>query len=252
MGKTLSPRNPVAEETSFPVPRNNLLSELGEKHQPTKRLHNYLPYYWLHFRDIRLEVKAVCEIGLQTDRSLRMWEEFFPNAVICGLDIDPACKRFEGERRKVFIGNQSDREFLYSVLDRVGTSFDIVIDDGSHLVEHQQATFEILFPEMAGHGIYAIEDTGGCVGDAELQTVNWLKSAVDHIMHWPAGFPPSKWRFLRSFPEAAWADRNIIGVAFYRWLVLVMRGRNPEDNPFLLSEADPAADPVKPTPPSAF
>lgn len=34
-------------------------------------------------------------------------------------------------------------------------------------------------------------------------------------------------------PEATWADRNIIGVAFYRWIVFVMRGHNPGDNPYL-------------------
>ena len=39
---------------------------------------------------------------------------------------------------------------------------------------------------------------------------------------------------LSEFPdEARWIDKNVIGIAFYRWIVFIMRGRNPRDNPFL-------------------
>ena len=68
----------------FAVSRDNVLDELGKKYMPSKRNHNYLIYYWLHFRDIRLHVRKVIEIGVQTDCSIRMWEEFFPNATIAG------------------------------------------------------------------------------------------------------------------------------------------------------------------------
>ncbi len=83
-----------SQKSPFPfvIIRDNLLEKLGEKYLPSKRMHNYLIYYWMHFRDIRLEVKSVLEIGIQTDRSIRMWEEFFPNAIIYGIDIDPKCK----------------------------------------------------------------------------------------------------------------------------------------------------------------
>jgi hypothetical protein len=137
---------PQESPFDFAVSRANILEELGEKYKPTKRLHDYLVYYWLHFRDIRLNVRRVLEIGIQTDRSMRMWEEFFPNAMIFGLDIDPQCKQFEGSRRRVFIGDQSDETLLRSVVDEAGGSLDIIIDDGSHHVEHQLKTFNVLFP----------------------------------------------------------------------------------------------------------
>lgn len=217
----------------FPISANNPLSELGERYQPTKQLHNYLVYYWMHFRDIRFDVRKVVEIGVQTDRSIRMWEEFFPNATIYGIDIDPACKRFEGGRRRIFVGDQGDADFCARVIRETG-AVDIVIDDGSHRVEHQLASFRALFPAMTDHGIYVIEDTGGCVEDFELVTVNALKRLVDSIMYWPRGFVPSQWPHLTHFPDQAeWIDKNIIGIAFYRWIVFIMRGRNPGDNPFL-------------------
>jgi len=233
-----------ASPYGFPISKDNPLEELGAKYLPTKRIHNYLPYYWMHFRDIRFEVRHVLEIGVQTDRSIRMWEEFFPNATIYGLDIDPECERLAGGRCKIFIGDQSDRTFLNQVVESAGGHFDIIIDDGSHRVEHQLTTFDFLFPALSEHGIYVVEDTGGCVGDPGLATVNALKGIVDHVMYWPKGFRPEDWPRLDHFPRgASWADENAIGVAFYRWIVFVMRGNNPGDNPHLkpLPDARPDA-----------
>lgn len=231
---------PAADTPSSPSPypffvdSNNLLEELGRKYLPTKRDHNYLPLYWMHFRDIRMKVRKVCEIGLQRDASLRMWEEFFPSAEIYGIDIDPACRAFEGGRRRVFIGDQSDRRFLGSFLNEVGGGLDIVIDDGSHLVDHQLATFEVLLPALNRHGIYVMEDTGPCVGDYQRITVNSLQQLAANVLYWPEGYRPEDWPKLSSFPDtSSWADRNVVGVAVYRWIAFVFRGDNPGDNPYL-------------------
>lgn len=224
-----------ARKSAFPflVNSENLLESLGDKYAPSKRSHNYLVYYWMHFRDIRLDVRRVLEIGVGTGRSLRMWEEFFPNAMIHGIDIDPACRALEGGRRRISIGDQRDPRFLEQVITQASEAFDIVIDDGSHRPEDQLRSFDLLFPAMSDHGIYAIEDTG--MGDG-LRTVNSLKPIVDHVMYWPGGYAPKDWPYLSALPEdAGWLARHAVGIAFYRWIVFVMRGRNPQDNPFLHS-----------------
>jgi hypothetical protein len=232
---------PDAEQPSQPSPypffvdSDNPLEALGRKYKPSKRSHNYLPYYWMHFRDIRHRVERVCEIGLQNDASIRMWEEFFPNAQIFGIDIDPKCQAFEGDRRRVFIGDQGDRDFLKRCLDEMAGPLDIVIDDGSHLVEHQLGSFEVLFPQLSRHGIYAIEDTGGVVGDYERFAVNSLQRLAHNVLYWPEGYRPEDWPYLSSFPDSAsWADRNVVGVAVYRWICFLFRGDNPGDNGYLL------------------
>ena len=226
----------TASPFDFPIDRRNLLEELGEKYLPTKRLHNYLPYYWLHFRDIRLDVKRVLEIGVETGRSLQMWEEFFPNAVVYGVDIRPECKNHEGGRRRVRIGDQSDPAFLRALVEEAG-AFDVIIDDGSHRIDHQLASFGVLFPALTEHGIYVMEDTGGCVDDFGLRTVSSLKTLVDDIMYWPREYRGS-WEGLSQFADdSPWTSRNVIGIAFYRWIVFVMRGRNPGDNPHLGRQA---------------
>jgi hypothetical protein len=220
------------------VDYNNLLNELGEKYKPTKRLHNYLPHYWKHFRDIHKKVTRVLEIGVESDKSIKMWEEFFPNALVYGIDINPKCADFAGNRRKIFIGDQSDETFLHKVLEDAGGYFDIIIDDGSHWTRHQLKSFDILFPYLSSHGVYVIEDTGAVVGDTKLKTVNAIKQLVDNIMYFPPGVEFSSWDQYKTFPEnAGWADKNIVGIAFYRWLCFIEKGNNPGDNPYILNDA---------------
>ena len=64
-----------------------------------------------------------------------MWEYYFtknnPNAKvnIYAIDIDERAKEIEGGRIKIFIGSQSDRNFLREVKAEI-PKIDILIDDG--------------------------------------------------------------------------------------------------------------------------
>jgi hypothetical protein len=68
-----------------------------------------------------------------------------------------------------------------------------------------------------------------CTAFATLSTFCTLESQVNY---WPRGVPVSKWPELSRF-DAPWLTRNITGVHFYRFLCLINRGHNPEDNPYL-------------------
>jgi hypothetical protein len=125
-------QRPEIKPTPRPQDPTNDLETLGEKHLPSKRFHYYLRHYWRHFRDLRHSARKVVEIGVQTPRSVNMWEEFFPNATIIGLDIDPVCADFAGGRKKIFIGDQMNEAFLMKVIAETGGDFDVVIDDGLH------------------------------------------------------------------------------------------------------------------------
>jgi demethylmacrocin O-methyltransferase len=88
--------------------------------------------------------------------SLRMWQEYFPNAVIYGIDIFDK-KMHEHGPIRIRQGSQEDEEFLRAVAHEAG-AFDIIIDDGSHLNSHVIKSFSVLFPLLSHNGIYAIED----------------------------------------------------------------------------------------------
>ena len=104
------------------------LDSIGLKNTPSKIQHNYLTLMDFHFTPRRNSASKILEIGVQTDRSVKMWEDYFPNAEIYGLDIDPKCKQYEKNRVKIVIGDQNN----INDLSKLPNDFDVIIDDGSH------------------------------------------------------------------------------------------------------------------------
>lgn len=138
------------------------LQELGLKHRTDKSVHTfdkmtYLDIYEKYFSGIRESVKTFVEFGVLEGNSLRMWSEYFPNATIHGVDIDPRCKANESDRIKVHIGNQNDQNFLNALKNELG-QVDIILDDGSHITRHQIKTFDTLYDLVNYNGFYVIED----------------------------------------------------------------------------------------------
>ena len=87
-----------------------------------------------------------------------MWSRYFgPLSNIISIDINPDCKQYEQQNINVRIGDQSNLEFLQSVIDEFGIP-DIVLDDGSHDQNHINASFDFLYPKMPYNSIYLIED----------------------------------------------------------------------------------------------
>ncbi|WP_130470543.1 class I SAM-dependent methyltransferase [Candidatus Magnetaquicoccus inordinatus] len=127
-------------------------------HRPVHKWKHYLPIYERYFRDFVHKPLLFMEIGCWKGGSLQMWKRYFgPQALIIGIDINPACKAFEEDQIQVRIGPQQDTQFLQSVLDEFGIP-DIILDDGSHVMSHVNATFDFLYPRMAKNGIYMVED----------------------------------------------------------------------------------------------
>ncbi|GAB4305402.1 MAG: class I SAM-dependent methyltransferase [Roseovarius sp.] len=120
--------------------------------------HHYIPIYERYFAPYRGSDVRFLEIGVSQGGSLRMWRQYLgPRARIFGIDIDPACARFDGEAGQVRIGSQDDAAFLGAVVDEMG-GIDVVLDDGSHMMPHVARTLDILFPRLAVNGLYMIED----------------------------------------------------------------------------------------------
>lgn len=149
--------------------------------------HGYHIPYEKHFSHLRGVDISLAEIGVLSGASLRLWEEYFPKARIVGVDCDPRCKAAESTRSKVCIGDQKDIEFLSRLLDE--GPFNIIVDDGSHLMEDQKVSFFTLFPHLPVGGFYVIEDLessyfpeyGGGVPNYKGTMVAVIKSIIDDI-----------------------------------------------------------------------
>lgn len=122
---------------------------------------HYFDIYDRHFSRFRNQEVNVLEVGIYSGGSLEMWRDYFgPRCQIFGVDIQPACRAYEREGVKVFVGDQSDRDFWRRFREEV-PKVDIVIDDGSHIAEHQIVTFEELLPHLQSGGVYLCEDICG-------------------------------------------------------------------------------------------
>ena len=126
----------------------------------------YFDVYEKHFSRFRGKDINLLEIGVQNGGSLQMWKYYFksnyPNAKVnlYGIDIDEKAKSLEDDENdiKIFIGSQSDREFLRKIKKEI-PKLDILIDDGGHTMEQQIVTFEEMYEHVKDDGVYLCEDT---------------------------------------------------------------------------------------------
>lgn len=162
----------MAVETAAPRTRSGLtpLCKLAEKYG-TDKLGFYTPIYDLLLSGRRDQIYKVLEVGIGTPEamkhvpgyrpgaSLRMWRDYFPNADIYGLDINPNACAEAGEpdhRIFTFCADSTDPEIIPQLA--VGGHFDLIVDDGDHEVKQQHRTFEVLAPLLTKNGLYIIED----------------------------------------------------------------------------------------------
>ena len=128
------------------------------QHRLIHKFVHYFEIYESNFGCYRHKKPKILEIGVFRGGSLQMWKNYFgEGACIYGADIDNTCLEYEEDGIKICIGSQDDEKFLKEISDKYGP-FDIVIDDGSHLCEHQIKSFEYLFPLLAEGGVYLCED----------------------------------------------------------------------------------------------
>lgn len=152
---------------------------------------HYLDLYDRHFAKFRGPVKML-EIGVFQGGSLELWRKYMgPEATIYGVDIDPSCAQKFDPPNQVRIGSQDDSDFLKSVVGEMG-GIDIVLDDGSHIGRHQEASFRTLFPLLSYGGIYAIEDTHSSYWNQHYEggyrkpgtAIEFVKTLIDDMHHW--------------------------------------------------------------------
>lgn len=128
-------------------------------HNPITKWWHYFEIYHQYFNKFVGTQVKILEIGVYKGGSLQMWRDYFGNkAVIIGIDINENCKQYEDNQIHICIGSQNDTAFLERVSEQYGP-FDIVLDDGSHFMEHQITAFETLFPLLKSGGVYLCEDT---------------------------------------------------------------------------------------------
>lgn len=167
LGRQLGPARTAAIKRGLAPAMMGDLTRLGRWYGTNKALDKqlYTPYYERHLRSLRRQPVRLLEIGIggysagpaSGGGSLRMWRTWMPKGLIIGIDLES--RAFNEPRIVTYAGSQADPEFLRKVEADAGP-FDVVIDDGSHMSEHIQQSFLVLWPLLKAGGMYVIEDLG--------------------------------------------------------------------------------------------
>jgi hypothetical protein len=182
----MAPVAPLSGQTSTRTSLVDLMKASG-----TDKLsrHGYHRFYESLLEPLRLKTELrMLEIGVESGRSMATWVKYFENAALDGIQgvaynangelATSACakEKFPGcQKMKFFTGDQSNVDFLKLLVkegagvdpasvkagispnwDRVG--WDLIIDDGSHVPEHNLISFAALYPFVRPGGLYVIED----------------------------------------------------------------------------------------------
>jgi hypothetical protein len=111
---------------------------------------------------------SLLEIGVWEGHSLAMWQEYFRDSYILGLDID-----LGKVREDLFDINAITADATKPLEMKLGI-FDYIIDDGSHNVHDQIASLSLLWDNLASKGKYFIEDIRN--SEALAQIKNFLNN----------------------------------------------------------------------------
>lgn len=152
-----------------------MLAHLFQKYATDKDALGYTAIYEILFRHRREQIKTLLEVGIGTlvpdvhstmlgfggkgykpGASLRAWRDYFPQAHIFGIDLQPDTQ-FSEDRIKTLLCDSTN---ILAVEQTFGvtTRFDVIIDDGSHDYSDQLSTLANLWPSLKLGGAYICED----------------------------------------------------------------------------------------------
>lgn len=119
--------------------------------------HNYCKNFYNHYLTHYRWAEAVLELGIYKGESLRALREYHPDARIVGADIDAKTLIWEDRIHSVKLDCSDDHQLKMFSLSHYN-QFSVIIDDASHVVEHQLKSFHHLKKTLRLGGMYCIED----------------------------------------------------------------------------------------------
>ncbi|MGE3403730.1 MAG: CmcI family methyltransferase [Vicinamibacterales bacterium] len=122
---------------------------------------SHLRFYKGLLASIEPAPRSILEIGVKGGGSVAFWKALYPSAAVVGVDIKlrPWLKEEPSADGVIYLqGDQTDAKRLRAIAKAHGP-LDLVIDDGSHVSDHQATTLRALLPHVRSGGFYVVEDT---------------------------------------------------------------------------------------------
>lgn len=122
--------------------------------------HSYIEAYERLLEPYRRVAVRVLEIGILNGDSLRMWERYFEDGAVTGIDY---CDQPEGNDLRPLVAEGTHRLIFLDALCKskvekvlAGKVFDVIIEDACH--DDQLTVYANFREHLAPGGIYIIED----------------------------------------------------------------------------------------------
>jgi cephalosporin hydroxylase len=153
------------------------LEELNNSITDKNTWHSYLPLYQKLFGSKKETAKNVLEVGVNFGGSIKLWSDFFTNAIVYGLDIIPIENVWDAIKNndKIVLYTSTDaynEEFVTQNFLNKNIKFDIMLDDGPHTLESMKQFIKLYSQLMADDGILIIED---------VQDWSWIEILKDEV-----------------------------------------------------------------------
>lgn len=130
-----------------------------DKYGTSNDTHTYLDVYDKIFKRFQKHPINLLEIGIYKGDSLNLWSEYFdPSSHIYGLDSDMNQGKVNLRENISLIEKDAYSKETVDFLKNNYPKFDIIIDDGGHVVETQIFFIKNYFEILSDNGILIIED----------------------------------------------------------------------------------------------
>ena len=125
--------------------------------------HGYAEFYEKHFSNLRDKKLNILEIGSYSGASAAAFVKYFKDINIYCLDINLTKFLYKSKKIHPFGLDISNKKMIEKFLNKINffddiKKFDIIIDDGSHILSDQLKAIDYFFKYLSKDGYYVIED----------------------------------------------------------------------------------------------
>ncbi len=125
--------------------------------------HGYAEFYEKHFSNLRDTKLNILEIGSYSGASAAAFVKYFKDINIYCLDINLTKFLYKSKKIHPFGLDVSNKKMVEKFLNKINffeniKTFDIIIDDGSHILSDQLKAIDYFFKYLNKDGYYVIED----------------------------------------------------------------------------------------------
>jgi hypothetical protein len=139
--------------------------------------HSYLPLYQKLLLSKKETAKNVLEVGIFNGGSIKLWNDFFTNANVYGIDIMNIENVWEGIKNieKIILHTSTDaynNNFFITHFLNKNIKCDFMLDDGPHSLESMKKFIKLYSQIMTDDGILIIED---------VQSWHWIDALKNEV-----------------------------------------------------------------------